>query len=346
MTETQTENGTGTGAAIVQAGAGAGAGAGAAPAAPAAPATETFPAGTPRAEGGARVVVVGDALIDEMREPDSLREFPGGAALNVAVGLAVLGVPTMLIAMVGDDADGAALRDFLAAYDVELIATPGPFGSSRATSDRTDGEPRYAFNEAAQKRRIDFGSSERAALDAAPLVVVSCFPFDDTAQTDAFLAAVDDGEHRLVIDPNPRAGMLHDKTRFVRNFERAAARSLLTKVGDEDAELLYGSTLEELRERLVASGAHHVLATAGRAGASIETNDGLLVSEPIASLPGVVVDTMGGGDATLASSVQSFLTAGIPTDAAGWQHLLANAMRIAAATCRSEGALLRVPPAL
>ena len=293
-----------------------------------------------------RVVVVGDALIDEMREPDSLREFPGGAALNVAVGLSVLGVPATLIAMVGDDADGAVLRDFLAAHDVELISTPGPFGSSRATSDRTDGEPRYAFNEAAQKRRIDFGPRERAALDAAPLVVVSCFPFDDTEQTDDFLAAVGDGEHRLVIDPNPRAGMLHDKSLFVRNFERAAARSLLTKVGDEDAELLYGSTLEELRERLVASGTHHVLATAGRAGASIETDDGLLVSEPIAPLPGAVVDTMGGGDATLASSVQSFLTEGVPTDAAGWQHLLASAMRIAAATCRSEGALLRVPPAL
>ncbi|WP_348648533.1 PfkB family carbohydrate kinase [Cryobacterium breve] len=183
-----------------------------------------------------RVVVVGDALIDEMREPDSVQEFPGGAALNVAVGLAVLGIPTTLIAMVGDDADGAVLRDFIATYDVELIATPGPFGSSRATSDRTDGEPRYAFNEAAQKRRIEFGPRERAALDAAPLVVVSCFPFDDTAQTDEFLAAVGDGEHRLVIDPNPRAGMLHDKARFVENFERAAARSLLTKVGDEDAE--------------------------------------------------------------------------------------------------------------
>ena len=233
--------------------------------------TTTADARETRAEGG-RVVVVGDALIDEMREPDSLREFPGGAALNVAVGLSVLGVPATLIAMVGDDADGAVLRDFL--------------------------------------------------------------------------AAVGDGEHRLVIDPNPRAGMLHDKSLFVRNFERAAARSLLTKVGDEDAELLYGSTLEELRERLVASGTHHVLATAGRAGASIETDDGLLVSEPIAPLPGAVVDTMGGGDATLASSVQSFLTEGVPTDAAGWQHLLASAMRIAAATCRSEGALLRVPPAL
>ncbi|HSP75971.1 MAG TPA: PfkB family carbohydrate kinase [Cryobacterium sp.] len=291
-----------------------------------------------------RVVVVGDALIDEMLSPGSRLEFPGGAALNVAVGLAVLGVPTTLIAMVGDDADGVVLREFLAAHDVTLVATPGPFGSSRATSDRTDGEPTYAFNEAAKKRRIEFGPAERAALDAARLVVVSCFPFDDTAQTDAFIAAGAEPERRLVIDPNPRAGMLADGDLFVSNFERLAARSLLTKVGDEDAELLYRSTLEALRERLLAAGTQAVLATAGRAGASV-ARAGLLVAEPIAVLPGAVVDTMGAGDATLASTVQTMLTKGVPTDAAGWQALLADAMLVAAATCRSEGALLRVPAA-
>ena len=35
-----------------------------------------------------RVVVVGDALIDELRDDTGVREFVGGAALNVAVGLA------------------------------------------------------------------------------------------------------------------------------------------------------------------------------------------------------------------------------------------------------------------
>ena len=86
-----------------------------------------------------------------------------------------------------------------------------------------------------------------------------------------------------------------------------------------------------------------MLATAGRAGASVAQGADLLVGEPIAVLPGAVVDTMGAGDATLASTVQTMLTRGVPTDAAGWQALLADAMLIAAATCRQEGALLRVP---
>ena len=290
-----------------------------------------------------RVVVVGDALIDVLRDSEASREFAGGAALNVAVGLAVLGVPTTLIAMVGDDADGVVLRSFLDQYGVQLIATPGPLGSSRAVSDRTDGEPRYFFNDAAKARRIEFGAAERDALGAATVIVVSCFPFDDTAQTEAFAACVTDPEHRLVIDPNPRAGMLHDGLRFVRNFEALAARSLLVKVGDEDADLLYDSTLDELRERLVAGGAQTVLATAGRLGASVSFENNGLVSVPIAALDGPIVDTMGAGDATLAASVCTIVNDGVPQDSTAWEALLADAMLTAAATCRHEGALLRRP---
>ena len=35
----------------------------------------------------AEIVVIGDALIDELRDEHGVREFVGGAALNVAVGL-------------------------------------------------------------------------------------------------------------------------------------------------------------------------------------------------------------------------------------------------------------------
>jgi fructokinase len=65
------------------------------------------------------------------------------------------------------------------------------------------------------------------------------------------------------------------------------------------------------------------------------------VRVPIAALPGEVVDTMGAGDATLASTVQRFLSRGVPGDAAGWRELMESAMVTAAATCRTEGALLQ-----
>jgi len=291
----------------------------------------------------AHVVVVGDALIDVLRDADESREFAGGAALNVAVGLAVLGVSTTLIAMVGDDADGLTLRTFLDHHGVNLIATIGPKGSSRAVSDRTDGEPRYFFNDAAKARHIHFGQAERVAIEGAALVVVSCFPFDDTTQTEALAACVAAPERRLVIDPNPRAGMLQDGPRFARNFEALAARSLLVKVGDEDAELLYGSTLTELVERLQGEGARTVLATAGRLGASVSAANRDHISVPIADFAGPIIDTMGAGDATLAASVCTIVNNGVPQDSKGWKALLDDAMLTAAATCRHEGALLRRP---
>jgi sugar/nucleoside kinase (ribokinase family) len=295
------------------------------------------------ASDSGRVVIIGDALIDEIHRDGSVDTFVGGAALNVAVGLSVLGIPATLLAMVGDDPDGERIRAFLAKHGVALVPTIGPNGSSRAVSDRVNGEPVYVFNAAARSRRVEFGPAERTVLDAAALVAVSSFPFDDAAQTADLVAAVRDPKSRLVIDPNPRAGMLHDRDAFRDTFDRVAPNTLLVKIGDDDSALLYGTNVEELRAHLLANGTPTVLATAGRNGASVETASGIVATEPVADLPGPVIDTMGAGDATLASVVQSILLDGFPSDGASWHAVLKRAMLIAAATCRSEGALLRQP---
>lgn len=292
-----------------------------------------------------RVVVVGDALIDELRDDHGVREFVGGAALNVAVGLTRLGVPATLIAMVGDDEPGSRIRSYLADYGVELLATPSPLGTARAVSTRSGGgEPEYVFNEASQQRRIRFGEREQAAMKDAALVVVSCFAFDDTAQADELAAAVAAAGARVAIDPNPRSGMMRDSAEFVRGFEALAAGAALVKVGEDDAALLYDDTLDALRARLIDLGAAAVLATQGASGATIEAGE-ITVTHPISSLPGQIVDTMGAGDAAFASAVAA-LADDAPETEEEWAQVLASAMDVAAATCRFEGALLRTPAAL
>lgn len=288
-------------------------------------------------------VVVGDALIDEIRDGAGVRELVGGAALNVAVGLRRLGVPTTLIAMVGDDEAGAHIREYLGDHDVRLIASEAPLGSSRAIVERgQDGEPVYVFNEAAQRRSIRYSDEAVHAMADAGLVAVSCFPFDVSAEVDALLAAA--GDARLAIDPNPRSGMLSDREEFVRGFERAAGGAAIVKVGADDAALLYDGDLDALRARLRGLGVRAVLATAGAAGAALESDAGV-VTAPISALPGRVVDTVGAGDATLAA-VAAGLADGTPADAEVWQKLLDRAMDVAAATCRTEGGLLRTPESL
>ncbi|MGM7679986.1 carbohydrate kinase family protein [Microbacterium sp. A94] len=288
-------------------------------------------------------VVIGDALIDEIHDAGGVRELVGGAALNVAVGLRRLGVPTTLIAMVGDDEAGAHIREYLSDHQVQLIESVAPHGSSRAVVQRdANGEPTYVFNEAAQRRSIRYGEEARQALQAADLAVISCFPFDVPGEVDAVADAL--AGVRVAIDPNPRSGMLSDRDEFVRGFERLVAGAAIVKVGADDAALLYDGDLTKLRVRLRALGAEAVLATAGSDGAVLESDAGLLEA-PIATLPGPIVDTVGAGDATL-SAVAEGLVGARPEVAGEWQKLLDRAMDVAAATCRAEGGLLRTPESL
>ena len=292
-----------------------------------------------------RVVVIGDALIDELRDENGVREFVGGAALNVAVGLTRLGVPTTLIAMVGDDEAGAHIRAYLADYGVELIASPSAYGSSRAVSTRSAaGEPVYEFNDAAKARSITFGDAERAAIADAAIVAVSCFPFDDAAQTAHFADALEDASGLLAHRSEP--ALRHaDRPRGVRaRIREARGRAALVKVGEDDATLLYGQPLDALRARLVDLGADAVLATQGASGATIEAGD-VVVTHPISDLPGRIVDTMGAGDAAFAAAVEALID-GEPADEDAWAAALERAMDVAAATCRFEGALLRLPESL
>ncbi|HZU93654.1 MAG TPA: PfkB family carbohydrate kinase, partial [Microbacterium sp.] len=199
-------------------------------------------------------VVIGDALIDEIRDAGGVRELVGGAALNVAVGLRRLGVPTTLIAMVGDDDAGAHIRGYLVDHGVTLISSAAPHGSSRAVVTWSQsGEPQYEFNEAAQRRSIRYSDEARQAIAESALVAVSCFPFDVPAEVDALADAVADA--RVAVDPNPRSGMLSDREEFVRGFESVAADAVIVKVGADDADLLYDGDLDALRARLRGLGA-------------------------------------------------------------------------------------------
>lgn len=277
------------------------------------------------------VVVVGDALIDEMRDERGSVDAPGGSALNVAVGLAILGVPTRLVAMYSDDADGRVLAAHLAHHGVDAVASPSALGTGRAVSDRSKGEPRYHFSPAAIARTLTFTPEMQTAIADASLVAISGFPLDDQTQFEQLLDVV--SESTVLLDPNPRSGLLRDRELFAANLERIAPRLRLLKLGDDDARLLFGAPLNEVAARFAAHTT--VLATAGAAGASVYEK-GMIVKSPVAIAEGPVVDTMGAGDATFASVIAS-----LNADESDWAAILDRAMRIAAATVRQHGGLLR-----
>jgi fructokinase len=277
------------------------------------------------------VVVIGDALIDELRDESGSVDVPGGSALNVAVGLSILGVQASLIATYADDADGRALEAHLAAYHVSALVSPCALGTGRAVSDRSQAEPRYSFNPAAIARSIDFSPAMRAAIVDADLVAISGFPFDNQDQFEQLLEVV--AGSTVLLDPNPRAGLMRDSALFAENLERFAPSLRLLKLGEDDARLLYGASLDEVVGYFAPQTT--VLATAGAKGATVYEHRAA-VSRPIVQCTEPIVDTLGAGDATFAAVIAS-----LSDGETRWGVILDHAMTIAAATIRHHGGVLR-----
>src|SRR4051812_22064772 len=97
-----------------------------------------------------RCLVVGEALVDIVVPPDGTRTLaPGGSPLNVAVGLARLGVATELVTEIGDDDLGRLLAEHLAGSDVSLgdgsVIEGRPTNTATARLDE-HGAASYSFD--------------------------------------------------------------------------------------------------------------------------------------------------------------------------------------------------------
>jgi len=288
------------------------------------------------------VVVIGDVLIDELVDDLSSSSVPGGSALNVAVGLSVLGVPSTLVGMIGDDADGDRIRAYLDEWGVPLLATISPLGTGRAISGRRGGEPTYRFTRPSVERRIRIDAALADLTAAADVVAISGFPFDRADQVDELLDLIGQSRALVAIDPNPRTGMMVDRSAFRAGLERVAASAALVKLSEEDAALLYEQPLDLVIDRYLSLVSLAVLATAGARGASLHTRDSIEARDIVPDHR-PIVDTMGAGDATFAVALAA-LAAAPSTSSIDWPRVLDLAMSTAAETIRHPGALLRRHP--
>ena len=289
------------------------------------------------------VVVVGDAIVDAVETDSERRVYPGGAALNLAVGLKRLGVPSILAARIGQDQAGFRLQRYLRDEGVVLLNSRNADFTGVATSRRLDGEPSYSFNPSMFRRRIAFSTQLLDAVSKAPAVAVNSFAFDRPGQAERLYHALRDAPGLRILDPNVRPALIDDLGEFRSGFDRVASRASLIKLSDEDLQLLYGRSDGEIAGRYLECGVDVVLRTHGRRGASVRTRSGDCATVSAARLDEPVVDTMGGGDATLAAIIAFLLTEGTPSGEADWRRCLRRAMDVAAATCRSAGAALVLP---
>jgi fructokinase len=292
----------------------------------------------------AATLSIGDGIIDAVELEDGTIEYlPGGAALNLAVGLARLGLASGLVTRFGSDRYGALIQRYLRQEKVAVLNPPNVDFTGVAFSRRRNGEPFYEFSPEMYRRRIVFTSAVVATIEAADAVAVNSFSFDDLRQTETLVSALAKAKGLIVIDPNPRLSLIADMAAYRAGAETAMARATLVKLSDEDMALFYGGDRKETVARLFGLGIETLLLTHGAQGASLHTRSGLSVAVDIARQAKPIVDTMGAGDATLATVIAFILHQGMPREEGEWRHCLDKAMQVAAATCAHAGGGLILP---
>jgi len=290
------------------------------------------------------VVTIGDCIVDEIKSDgaETVR-LAGGAGLNLAAGIARLGLPSTLITRVGQDRDGYYLLRYARERGIHIVNTPTVDPTGVVSSTRFNGEPRYAFAPAMYRRRIAFGTKALEALSDAAAVAVNSYPLDNPAHTDALVQALSIAPGLRIVDPNPRPGLIASLSSYRKGFEKVLTVANLVKLSDEDVQLLYGTDWPLMVEHMFGMGVENVLFSHGANGATLVARSDIRIAVPIANRPGPIVDTMGAGDATLASLVVSLLRDGLPASTDIWQEYLEKAMEVAAATCGHVGAELVQP---
>ena len=288
-------------------------------------------------------VVVGESLIDVAPDGESV----GGSPLNVAVALARLEEPVVLITELGNDARAERVVSFLHDNEVELVGAPSNRPTPTATVRLTAGEASYDLDLEWTLRHQELPHCD--ALHVGSLGTVL------EPGRDSVLDLVEQAWARDVFvsyDPNVRAPLAGAGEAW-RDVESLADRSHLVKLSDQDIALLHpGADPDDIaRSLLGGERTELVIRTRGADGAVgyVEDDGGVLVVE-VPGLPVEVVDTVGAGDAFTAGVLAVLLEtgsfgdygAGIPREPERLRRLLQAASEVAALSCARPGAA--VPP--
>ena len=300
-----------------------------------------------------RIVVIGEALIDLIQQPDgSYQAKPGGAPANVSIALARLGAHVSFAGRMSDDKFGQKLHDWLSPEKIDLSLverTSDPTSLAVASLDE-QGKASYSFY---LKGTADWGWTLGAFVHLeveppAALVIGSvATAIEPGASVIENLAGhLHSTENStVVIDLNIRPGLGFERENETVRVERQIKLAHIVKASDDDLAWLYPDRSPVDTARLWAGQGHHVIMTRGADGATLftPTGDTVSVKAPVIEL----VDTVGAGDSFLGATLFGLqqrgalggnaeeLLAKVSLD--DWINLLTLAAEVGAITCSRAG---------
>lgn len=256
------------------------------------------------------VLVIGEAVMDLVRARDELTRSPGGSPVNVALGLARLGVRTRLRTALAADDDGRAILDRLAASGV--LVEPASMCLPRTSTALADldagGAAHYTFD-------VDWRVTEPIATETVCVVhagSIALFLQPGAADVATALGSRPAGV-LVSIDPNVRPAIIGDHAAARAAFDRHLQFADVVKLSDEDAAWLYPSESHaSVLDRLLGAGVSLAAMTRGSEGAVIATPANQVDVE---SLPVEVRDTVGAGDSFMAALLAGLLRLTTPVGA-------------------------------
>ncbi|KRE81230.1 carbohydrate kinase family protein [Arthrobacter sp. Soil762] len=295
------------------------------------------------------ITVIGESLVDiisDPRRPGEVQAHSGGSPLNVAVGVARLGLAATLVTHYAADPYGDMIEGHLNTNGVTaIIGGSAPTSTATATLG-SDGAATYAFD-------ISWD------INGAALPALAAVQDSNHVHTGSIAAVLGPGEQATLglleaarerattsFDPNCRPAICPDAAVARTKAERFVAVSDVVKASEEDLAWLYPHrTPEESLAAWLQLGPALVALTRGASGPVILARRGRV---EMAAKPVTVADTVGAGDSFMAALISGLdqlaaLGAGARDRLHSLSHdelhaLAAYANGAAAITCSRPGA--------
>jgi 2-dehydro-3-deoxygluconokinase len=279
------------------------------------------------------VVTLGEPLVlFAAEEPGPLahaaryRRFGAGAELNVAIGLARLGLRVGYLSRLGQDSFGQFLLDTLTAEGVSTALVRSHRGQRTGfmlkgrTADGSDPEVEYHRRGSAASGMDRDDVALLAPMRARHLHLTGILPaLSEGCRELAFEALRWARSQGMTVsfDPNLRPSLWPDATSMANTVNALAGLCDLVLPGLEEGRRLTGlHEPEAIAEHYLARGASQVLVKLGAAGAWCAGREGtrqLAPGVPVAR----VVDTVGAGDGFAVGAISGWLDGMSLVDAAG-----------------------------
>ena len=269
------------------------------------------------------VLTFGEALVgyasveDNLRTATQFTRFPGGADLNVAVGLTRLGIRAIWASVLGDDAHADYLADAVDQLGiVPLVRRAGGPTALMFKAGGATGDPEVlqVRHDTAFARHADalLGADVVAlyGIDHLHLtgITLGISPIVRAASFALVEAAVAAGAS-VSFDPNLRLNLWPDREEMRAVINTLAAHATLVMPGLAEGRLLTGaSEPDDIAEFYLRRGGPQVVIKLGAAGARGWSVDGETVHSR--SFNVTTIDTVGAGDGFAAGYLAAFLAGG------------------------------------